>query len=410
MKLANFLTDRMAYISSNSLRTSSLLPVATLLSLALIAGCAPATKNGIENDAGLLRGQELSQAIEQVMLAEDVKGLAVAIIEDGRISYQQSFGYRNVAQQLPLRSDTIMYGASLTKAAFAYMVLQLVDEGVIALDRPIAEYLKKPLPSYPKWRVLEGDEQWRLLTPRLILSHSTGLANLRFLEPNRDLKFHFTPGQAYAYSGEGFFLLQFVLEEGLGLNVKSEMQSRIFDRFNMARTDMQWREDFATNLADGYAMDGSFEPHDERSNVSASGSMDTTIADQARMWQGMLAGEGLSSRMRAEWIRGQLPIRTVQKFPTIQFHDRLSSQGAAIDLAAGLGVETWRGPHGRSFAKGGHNDWTGNLVICQQAKNRCLVMLANSVRAEIVFPRIAELTLGETGYPWWWTYPRLHKS
>jgi CubicO group peptidase (beta-lactamase class C family) len=342
------------------------------------------------------------------MAAQDVKGLAVAVIEGGRITHLRAYGFRNVENGLPLQTDTVMYGASLTKAAFAYMVLQLVDEGLVDLDRPIADYLDRPLPSYPDWASLEGDEAWRLLTPRIILTHGTGLANLRFLEPNQDLRFHFTPGESHAYSGEGFYLLQFVLEEGLGLDVKAEMQARIFDRFGMSRTDMQWRDDFADNLADGYAMDNSFEPHDRRSWVSASGSMDTTIADQARMWRAMLAGEGLSERMREEWVRAQFPVRSARKFPTIEFHDTTDPRGEAIDLSAGLGVETWQGPNGRHFSKGGHNEWTGNIVICQEVQQRCLVMMSNSVRAEIIFPQIAESVLGETGYPWWWTYPELH--
>ena len=348
------------------------------------------------------------------MAQEDVKGLAIAVIDGREITHLKTFGWRNVEKRLPLESDTIMYGASLTKAAFAYMVLQLVDEGLIDLDAPISQYLDKPLPEYGDaedgWASLKGDEDWRLLTPRILLTHSSGLANLRSLEPDWDLSFHFRPGSNYAYSGEGFYLLQFVLEEGLGLDVKAEMQRRVFDRFAMPDTSMQWRADFAGNLADGYAMDGSFEPHDERSYVSASGSMDTTIADQARMWRGMLAGEGLSQPMRDEWIRPQLPIRTAYKFPTIRASTTRDARTAAIGLSAAMGVDTWDGPHGRVFAKGGHNDWTGNIAICQQAEDRCVVLLSNSVRAEIIYPQIVEMVLGETGYPWWWTYPDLHKD
>jgi CubicO group peptidase (beta-lactamase class C family) len=373
--------------------------------LLVLPACANVTSRA--DVASASRHDGLDAEIERLMAAERVKGLAVALIEGDRITHLRTYGFRNVANALPLQTDTIMYGASLTKAAFAYMVLQLVDEGRLDLDRPIADYLPRPLPSYPEWTSLEGDEQWRLLTPRMILSHTTGLANLRYLEPDQNLRFHFTPGTGYAYSGEGFNMLQFVLEEGLGLNVKAEMQRRIFDRFGMTRTDMQWRADFAANLADGYAMDGTFEPHDERSHVSASGSMDTTIVDQARMWRGMLAGEGLSARMRAEWVRGQFPIRTARKFPTIEAFNTTDPRGPAIGLSEGLGVETWQGPNGHSFAKGGHNDWTGNLVICQEARRRCLVMLSNSVRAEIIYPQIARRVLGETNYPWWWTYSEL---
>lgn len=374
------------------------------LILLLVAGCGSAPKPELPSSA------EIAAETRRLMQREDVKGLALAVVTEGEVREVMSFGYRNVEREESLETDTIMYGASLTKAAFAYMVMQLVDEGVVDLDRPIADYLGRPIPDYEGWAVLEGDEDWRRVTPRHVLTHTTGLHNLRFLEPDRDLKFHFKPGEAYAYSGEGFWLLQLLLEEGLGLDVKEEMQTRMFDRFDMPNTSMQWREDFADNLADGYAMDGSFEPHDERSNVAASGSMDTTIADQAKMWRGMLAGEGLSAASRAEWVRPQFPIRTAQKFPTIENYDTSDPRGEPINLSAGLGVETWDGPQGRAFAKGGHNPWTGNIVICQEAEGRCIVLLANSVRAEIIYPEIVEFVLGETNYPWWWTYPALHDS
>jgi CubicO group peptidase (beta-lactamase class C family) len=385
--------------------------IAPTLSLAIalvIGACTGSNEAPASAIRTIERGEPLDRYIEALMEREDVKGMAVAVVEAGEITHLNAYGYRNVEQRLPLEVDTVMYAASITKAAFAYMVLQLVDDGLIGLDQPISEILDQPLPEYPDWATLEGDDQWRDLTPRIILSHTTGLTNLRWLEPDGDLRFHFTPGESYAYSGEGFYLLQAVIELGLGLDVKEEMNRRIFDRFGMTRSDMQWREEWRDNLADGYAMDGSFEPHDERSWVSASGSLDTTIADQARMWRGMIAGEGLSAEMRAEWVRAQFPIRTAQKFPTLHVHETHDPRGPAIGLAAGLGVETWEDADGRAFAKGGHNPWTGNIVICQEYEERCLIMLGNSVRAEIIFPEVAEAVLGPTNYPWWWTYPALH--
>lgn len=357
-----------------------------------------------------LRGEALGARIEALMAREQVVGMAVAVVERGEITHVGAYGYRNRENTLPLKTDTIMYGASVTKAAFAYMVMQLVDEGRLDLDRPIAEYLPRPLPEYDDYTDLAGDARWRQLTPRTLLSHRSGLANMRFLEEDRRLRFHFTPGEHYAYSNEGIWILQTVLEEGLGLDVGAEMQTRVFDRFGMTRTSMQWRDDFAGNLADGYAMDGTFEPHDRRDNVAAAGSMDTTIEDQARMWRSMSAGVGLSPAARAEWVSAQFPIRTMQKFPTIQFYNTTDPRGEETNLSASLVGESWDGPNGRYFSKGGHNDWTGNLVICEEDDERCLIMLGNSVRAEIIFPEIAELVLGETRFPFWWIYPELHRD
>ncbi|MBL4853485.1 MAG: beta-lactamase family protein [Robiginitomaculum sp.] len=332
------------------------------LALVFVVGCTSLAQNKTSVHR-LPSNSEINIEIDRLMLREDVKGMAIAVIEGETILHVDAYGMRNVEQALPLKTDTIMYGASLTKAAFAYMVLQLVDEGKIDLDATIDTYLPKPLPEYERWRSLDDNEEWKQLTARSILTHTTGLNNLRYLEENQNLTFHFTPGESYAYSGEGIKILQTVLEEGLGLDVKAEMKKRLFDPFGMPNTSMQWREDFAQNMADGYDMDGRFEPHDERSNVSASGSMDTTIADQAQMWRGMLNGDGLSKKGRQEWVRAQAPIRSAQKFPTILFHETADVRGEAIDLSAALGVESWRGLNGRNFAKGGHNNWTGNIVM-----------------------------------------------
>lgn len=343
------------------------------------------------------------------MAATGAKGLALAVIDQGRIVHVKSYGLRN-AKGDPLTEDTIMYGASLTKALFATTVMQLVDEGVIDLDTTIDKYLPKPLPDYTgkdvedryaRWSDLAGDDRWKKLTPRILLTHSPGFANFGFLEPDGKLRFHFDPGTRYAYSGDGFILLQFVLERGLGLDLGKEMQRRLFDRFGMRNTSMMWRPDFGDNLADGWDMAGKVEPHDERSAVRAAGSMDTTIADFAKFAAVFARGEGLSAKSRAEITRPQVPITTATQFPTLQAE--LPPASRRPDLAAGLGVITFNGPQGRGFEKGGHNDTTGNSWICVEARRSCVVLLSNDVRAEAAFPAIVRFVLGETGAPYDWT-------
>ena len=347
---------------------------------------------------------ELAKA---VMKETGAKGLAIAVIDDGRIASVQAFGDRN-AKGDPLTAETIMYGASLTKAVFAYTVMQLAEEGRIDLDASIATHLPKPLPEYGNlddygnWGDLAGDERWRRITPRILLTHSAGFSNFSFIEPDGRLKFHFDPGQRYAYSGEGLILLQFVLEEGLGLKLGQEMQRRVFDRFGMANTSMTWRPDFVRNLADGWKADGAVEPHDERGRVRAAGSMDTTIADFAAFAAGFMRGEGLKPESRAEMLRPQLPIRSRSQFPTLAPEAPPAEQWK--ELAAGLGVVTFNGPQGPGFFKGGHNDSTANIWVCLELKRRCVVVLSNDVRSETAFPKLVDSILGETGLPWRWEY------
>ncbi|MCG8464050.1 MAG: beta-lactamase family protein [Xanthomonadales bacterium] len=364
-----------------------------------ICSASPGSKNPFNAEA-------LDNKARQLMAQNDVQGLAVAVIEEGKIVHVAAYGQRNVEKALPLTTDTIMYGASFTKTAFAYMVLQLVDEGRLDLDASVAELLPRPLPSYKEGKNdfsdLANDPRWRDLTPRIILTHSTGFANFRWLEEDRKLRFHYPPGSRYGYSGEGFYILQLVLEQGLGLDVGQEMQRRIFDRFGMSNTSMSWRPDFANNLADGYGLDGSYEPHDERSNVSAAGSMDTSISDQARLWAAIVRGDGLSAASRAELIRPQLAITSPYQFPTLL--NEIEPRNQDIQLAAGLGLVTFRDSSGSAWFKGGHNDWTGNMVICLEHQKRCAVMMANDVRAEKIYPELARTILGETKMPWRWEY------
>lgn len=338
----------------------------------------------------------------QLMQQEDVKGMAYAVIRNGKVMHVATFGVRNLEQGLPLQTDTIMYGASLTKSAVGYLVLDLVEDGLMDLDRPLADYLAKPLPEYEDYADLAEDDRWRKVTARHVLNHSTGFANFRWLEEDSKLRFHFEPGSRYAYSGEGFYLLQLAIEDGLGLDLEAELQARMFVPMGLTRTSLQWRDDFASNLADGYKEDGSFEVHDARSSVSAAGSMDTTIADQARLWAGIVSGYGLKPETRALFTAPQRTILSAEQFPTLR--EGSDARGPKIGLSAGLGVVTYQGDEGLAWFKGGHNDSTGNFVVCQETTRDCLVMMANSVRAERIYPQLADFVLGDSALPFWWEY------
>jgi CubicO group peptidase (beta-lactamase class C family) len=354
--------------------------------------------------------ETIDRDVRRAMQATGARGIALALIEDGKVVHVASYGERNAAGE-PLRTDTVMYAASLTKVVFTYMVMQMVDEGLLDLDRPVAQELPRPLPDYTgpevedryaRWSDLAGDDRWRRLTPRMLLTHASGFANFGFLEPDGVLRFHFDPGSRYGYSGEGFILLQFMLETGRGLDIGQEMQRRIFTPLGMTRTSMMWRDDFAGNLADGWDLSGRPEPHDARSAPRAAGSMDTTIEDFARFAAAFVAGDGLSAKARRDMASPQLAITTAAQFPTLQAE--LPPGARRPDFAAGLGLLVFQGPQGPAFLRGGHNDVTGNSWVCVEKGRRCVVLLSNDVRAEAAFPWLTASLLGETGAPWTWVY------
>jgi len=133
--------------------------------------------------------------------------------------------------------------------------------------------------------------------------------------------------------------------------------------------------------------------------------MDTTISDLARFGAAMARGWGLSKRSRMMMSWPQLAINTRQQFPTLA--PEVAPNKRWPGLAAGLGVITFSGPQGRGFYKGGHNDSTANTLVCLEARRRCVLILANDVRAEAAFPRLVHAILGETGVSYGWEYPGL---
>lgn len=348
-------------------------------------------------------------AAERAMKETGAKGLAIAVIEDGKVQSVRAFGSRNAAGA-PLTTDTVMYGASLTKSVFGYLATQLAQEKKLQLDVPIANMLSRPLPdygnldAYGNWGDLADDPRWKLITPRMVLNHSTGFANFSFLEPDQKLRIHFTPGSRYAYSGEGIMLLQFALEKGSGLDIGRELQSRFFEPLGMRNTSLIWRPSFSENLADGWDEQGILQPHDERSRVRAAGSMDTTIADLAVMTAAMVRGYGLKRKWREEFAKGTRTITTAQQFPTLLPDAESNARPSA---SAGLGVISFSGPQGAGWYKGGHNDTTANTMVCIERRKRCVVILSNDVRVERAFPMLVRSILGDTGVPYRWEYPGL---
>jgi len=360
-------------------------------------------------------GPAIDATVGKIMTQTHAKGMALAVIDHGKVAYVQSYGARNATGD-PLTIDTVMYGASLTKTVFAYTVMQLVDQGKLKLDTPIEADLDQPLPSYGPdpvfpdkygpYKDLAGDPRWQKITPRMCLTHSTGFSNFWFIEPDQKLRIHFEPGTHFSYSGEGFILLQFVVEhgrkaQGLGLDV-GDLTKANFDRLGMPRTSLVWRNGQDPNVADGWNDQGQPQPHEKRSKVRAAGSMNTTISDLSKFTAALVSGDGLSPASRAEITRPVLHIATASLFPL--FLPDVPPAEQRKDLYSGLGVTLFDGPQGHGFYKGGHDGQTANTMVCIEATQRCVLILSNDVRSEAGFAQLVRFILGDTGVPYEWEY------
>ncbi len=144
---------------------------------------------------------EVDKIVHELMDSANVTGMCLAILNENELVYLKTFGYKNKEKNELLDENSIILGASLSKVVFTYIVMQLIQEGVLELDKPLYIYLEKPLPEYNNYKDLAEDDQWKLLTVRTCLSHTTGFPNIL----RGGLKIFFKPGTRYAYSGEGIW-------------------------------------------------------------------------------------------------------------------------------------------------------------------------------------------------------------
>jgi CubicO group peptidase (beta-lactamase class C family) len=88
------------------------------------------------------------------MQATEVHCLAITLFNNRERVYKKAFGYKRLDTKEPIRTSTNFYGASLSKAVFAVLVMKLAEEGVLDLDKHLQDYLPHPLYTYTpnkKW-------------------------------------------------------------------------------------------------------------------------------------------------------------------------------------------------------------------------------------------------------------------
>src|SRR5215469_7338418 len=164
-----------------------------------------------------------SDDLARIRLVGNIAGLALAWVENGEISEGFS-GCNDLAARTPVTSRTVFRAASLGKPVFSYVVLKLIDEGVLSLETALAE-LEDFAP---------GDALAAGITAAHVLSHTTGFPNWR--SPEEPLTAHFRPGERFSYSGEGFVFLQRAVERLTGEPLDATARRLVFEPLGMARS------------------------------------------------------------------------------------------------------------------------------------------------------------------------------
>ncbi len=193
-----------------------------------------------------------------------VPGLSIALIEDGKLLWRRGFGVKDSASKEPVDNETVFEAASVSKTVFAYAVMKLCEKGVLDLDRPLTKYAAKPF--------LEGDPRLDLITARHVLSHTSGFQDFRSRQD--PLKIHFTPGEKFLYSGEGYYYLQSVVthltgqvnpkdcakyEAGLEVcatDIDPYIKRNLLTPFGMTSSGYVWNDTFEKHAARPHDVEG----------------------------------------------------------------------------------------------------------------------------------------------------------
>ena len=350
-------------------------------------------------DGSSLTSTEVDATVTRLMKSDNVTGVGIAIFHNGKISYLKTYGQRDTEKGLALTPDSVMPAASMTKAAFAVGVMQLVQKGILDLDVPIQQYLPKPLPEYEKYADLQGDDRYKKLTLRILLSHTSGFPNFRWFEDDKKLKIHFEPGTRYAYSGEGFQLAQLVVETVTGKSLTALMEEDLFGPLGMTRTSMVWEPRFESDFANGYDEHGKSLGPQKRSKPGAAGFMQTTLHDYATFLSAVMRDQVLNPKTSAEMLKPQVMIHSTHQFPSLA--PETTTAHDAIELSAGLGWGLYTSPYGNVFFKGGYDDGWWHQGICFSNGDGLLIM-TNSSNGDGIFKPLFESILGETSFPFDW--------
>lgn len=375
--------------------------------LLILSGCSrpisPPFPNASEVkrlDGSTISATEIDQTVERLMGGAKVPGVGLAIFNEGKIAYLKTYGYRDLEKRKPLTQDSVMSAASFSKVAFACMVMQLVQDRVLDLDKPVYQYLPKPLTDYNEYRDLAGDDRYKQITARMLLDHTAGFPNWRRFTDDKKLRIYFQPGSRFAYSGEGIDLLQLVVEKATNQPLEELMHSRVFEPFGMTSTSMVWRWSFEDDYAKGYDEQQKSLGHPRRWSADAAGSMQTTPRDFALFLQAVLQGQGLQKETRNMMLGPQIQIFSKHEFPTLLTETTDENKG--IRLSYGLGWGLYWTPYGKAFFKEGRDDGWRNYTVCFDDPGVGLMIMTNSSNGEGIYEELLATLQRNTFTPIEW--------
>jgi D-alanyl-D-alanine carboxypeptidase len=187
------------------------------------------------------------------MQANAIPGVVVLIEWPEQGDWSATFGTSEIGTSIPMSMDNYHRVGSITKTMTSTVILQLVEEGKLSLDDPIARYrpdvpngqnitiaqlseMRSGLYNYTIDRgfneTLDADPQ-KAWTPDELLA-------IAFAHPS-----DFAPGEQYEYSNTNTVLLGLVIEQLTGMSASETFQQRIFEPLKLTHSSLPKNTDWS---------------------------------------------------------------------------------------------------------------------------------------------------------------------
>lgn len=350
--------------------------------------------------SGKLRKVEQADSfLQNLVERSDVAALSVAVVKWDRVIFQREMGKVDQKSGKEVDEKTVFRAASLSKPVFAYLVLKLVDEGLLDVDTPLYKYLDRPLHEYPDYKDLKGDDRYKLLTARSILSHQTGFPNWRFMNQDKRLDFKFTPGEKFKYSGEGYSLLQFVLEKMTRKGLKQLAYEKVFQPLGMMNSSFIWEKRFDGNFA--INLDTGLRRLLERTKriPKAAASLLTNTDDYAKFLLAIMTGEGLKPESLDVMLEPQVDITSRSLHAPQGSDPKIQNK---YKLAWSLGWGRFHSSAGDAIFHVGFEEGCDNYAVIFLDHNIGIVLQSALRSMEGIAPRITKELIGDVYSPFEW--------
>lgn len=256
--------------------------------------------------------QQIDQLLKRYAEYGQFNG-SILVSQHGKPIYQNGFGLANMEWEIPNAANTKHRLGSITKQFTAMLILQLAEQGKLKLDVPITTYI----PDYPK---ANGEQ----ITVHHLLTHTSGIPNYTafpnffkdicrnyyspadFVKLFWEMPLEFKPGEKFAYSNSGYFLLGYIIEKVSGKTYETCLQENIFTPLHMNDTGFDHSERITKNRAAAYEKNGSgfnIAPYIDMNLPYAAGSMYSTV-DDLYLWDQALYTDRLISDQSRELMFG----------------------------------------------------------------------------------------------------------